>query len=514
MKITLQRRLRVQRFPVLASVILRKSRPDIAELIRAAQQNPDAMPPRLMSYLRREGLWDTETKAITAAARQVLETGSVPARERGLYSIWYSDNDPLLGTRPLLLQRNTANWGPSWDKAKRHGDDSVLAVTAPATCFVHDGQAPQQLTLERLRPEVADAPEKSATLDLTWILVDQHSELLLQGDLELLGEAQKGKGQQRKNRVERISLRLQWSRMQVPALLEQIATAQDYSWDADAQRALCWVPEDFGQLCNFEVAEHELLRLQCPENGSFEKVLLEQYPLKPKGKQVADQWRMRWLEQQFAGAYTSPEDALRQQKAWLQQPAMAGFELQPLQGQELLNRLDRRRAPESYWHLAALQDLAPTRHKRHRSVLTYQKGQTFDLTEFVERLTHGHPVQYCVYADPHYKNRWQAGNLEWIQSQLQAQQGRVLTRAGELPRVPPRWDIETVSREDGGHDRFWVFVTDAGIHCWTCTTSLDFLIRDGHGNRVREVVTFAPIPEDQIPEFIEQAIDAMQGEPA
>lgn len=516
MKITLQRSVRVLRYPILARLTLRKSRQDVVELIRAVQDGKSQMPTRLMAYLEREKLWDGAVKALTEKALRVLETGSMETRERGLYSIWYSDNDPLLGTRPVLIQRNSATWEPSWDSASKAGVGSPFDVDEPQLCALWeqrkgDGDQMMPESIVRLEAEVLGKSDRAMDLELTWTIEGESADVSLQGMLAVLGDA-RGKDKSRKDALEKISIGFPWGAPRVPMLLSEIAEALGYRWSPVAQRALCDVPADLEQLKNCEVVLHQFADFLSSQNGHFDQVHVERYPLKPQGQDVAERWFTHWLEQQFKGSYCSPKRALREQREWLKQPAMNGYPMRALANEELLERLDRHRVPDSYWHVAAMQDLCPANRNRRRSVITYGSGDVFDVADLVQRLTLGQKVRFCAYADRHYKTRRHAGNLKVLQSELQAHTGLVLTAADELPDVPSGWEIFRVSRQESTHDRFWLFVTDEANYCWTCTTSLDFFSPRREGScELRDTVTFTPIQTDKIPEFLLRRMPAEQG---
>ena len=515
MKITLKRTLQLQRHPLLAKAVVRTPRPDVVELIRATQQQPEKMPPRLIAYLQREGLWDKTSNTATPKADIVLKTGLLSSTERGIYYIWYCQGDPLLGTRPILIQRDSAAGALQWKGAEQLQGDSVFAVNdAIDTCF-HDGTSATSLLLERLTPEVIRAPDKTASLALSWQVTGEGAGLCLAGQLELLTPVQDfGFNSIRKDRPEEVDIHLPGDSQQIPALLTDLAETLGYQWSHEYQRALTELPSVADQLNSASLTKHPLNSVRTSRVGSFDSALFEEYPLMPRDQSVAHQWHIRWMEQQFASGYVAPTEVHKQQQRFLRQPALAPFNIAPIQGQELINQLSRHRAPTSFWHVAAMQDLSPTKPQLQLAAFTYQLGETFDLKEFIQRITMGEPVEYSLYADRHFKTGRHARNLSHIQSELNARRGKVLTAAEELPEVPEHWRIKKMPIDRSNHDRYWLLVTPTRKVCWKCTTSLDFIRQAGETYRIDTDVSFVPISADQIPEFLEHSLDALQGETA
>ena len=118
--LTLARTVQLKRYPVIAKVMFLRERPDLVSLLKGVQNKPADMPPRLTAYLKREALWDES--GITDKGQQVIDSGLFEAKERGLYHIWYTDNDPLLGTRPVMMQLDTAFFDPNMQSWKKWPD--------------------------------------------------------------------------------------------------------------------------------------------------------------------------------------------------------------------------------------------------------------------------------------------------------------------------------------------------------------------------------------------------------
>lgn len=107
LNLTLKRQVNLKRYPILARVTFLRQRPDLVAFLKAMVSSSSIIPLRLKAYLIKENLWDDTNNSITLDGQQVVKTGLFNALERNLYHIWFTDNDPLLGTRPVLMQRDS-----------------------------------------------------------------------------------------------------------------------------------------------------------------------------------------------------------------------------------------------------------------------------------------------------------------------------------------------------------------------------------------------------------------------
>ena len=193
--LTLSRNVQLKRFPIIAKVTFLRDRPDLVSLLKGVQNNSADMPPRLRAYLKREALWDDS--GITDKGQQVIDSGLFEAKERGLYHIWYTDNDLLLGTRPVMMQRDTAFFEPDMKSWKKRDDaarsefrvERPLKLNVLEESFVDRNKTELKnisLQLASLDPEVICSPEKSEKIQLEWTLDFSASQLSLKGQLDML----------------------------------------------------------------------------------------------------------------------------------------------------------------------------------------------------------------------------------------------------------------------------------------------------------------------------------------
>jgi hypothetical protein len=196
LSVNLQRKVNVKRFPIIAELEFKRERSDLVSLLKSMQHSSKTMPNRLISYLKRENLWDSETDSLTKKGQEVMTTGLINMKERGLYHIWYINDDPLLGTRPLFIQRDNAFFEPnarSWkvgidakNSEFRVLQDKILTVDVLNEVFDGKGRklVKNKSQLISLKPEVICSSDESTSLELEWNLGFNQSLVSLKGKLE------------------------------------------------------------------------------------------------------------------------------------------------------------------------------------------------------------------------------------------------------------------------------------------------------------------------------------------
>ncbi|WP_299020971.1 hypothetical protein [uncultured Photobacterium sp.] len=519
LNITLQRLVEARRYPVIAQLTFKQKRADLVSLLKATQQNPETMPPRLMEYLKREKLWDSETVSLTPKGKEVVDTGYVDVKERGLYHIWYTHNDPLLGIRPLLIQRDTAFFEPNCKPWKSGADARNSEFGVSATCTVdvleeiYGGQktnsSRQSLTLVSLQPEILCSPEASAHLSLEWRLGFKQSEVSLKGQLESLSFSRK------KKEPEPIKFDCQICGYQehLNTVLGAIANKFDGFWSESAQRMVVSLEEihQYPQaIQRFEVGSRVISRLST-DLGTFDSTLVFHLPIKPRDHADAEHWHQDWLNHFHSKSYRRDSDTRQQQSLWLDHEAMADFDLTLKSGQELLDCFGRESQPESYWHVAAMADLSPSRSKKQRLPITLINSEVLNIRELIGQLTAGDSVQSVIYSDRYVHTSRQNRNLNSIASYVEGAEGLLMTlnptRGSSDADLPENWERHILDKQSDNHGRYWVFIGASHTWCWECTSGLDFICKHNDGFIVDGTPSFIPKDEDELPHYLKNTIN-------
>ncbi|WJG28596.1 hypothetical protein QSU96_16560 [Vibrio furnissii] len=522
LSINLKRKIEVKRYPIIAQLTLKQERPDLVSLLKATQESPDTMPLRLMEYLKRERLWDSETFSLTDKGIEILDTGYVDVNERGLYHIWYTNNDELLGTRPLFIQRDKAFFEPMSKPWKKGTDARTSGFEVIDKCFVevwegiYDRQkcnhAKATRTLVSLEPEVICSPENSAQLDLEWQVSFSQSEVSLKGQLNVLSFSRKNKD----STVVGFEHKITSDKTYINNVLEAIATEFDGCWD-ESTRRISVMLEKIQQyphaIQNFVIGSRNFPKLKTAL-GTFDGARIHQLPITPLNRHDAEQWHQAWLNHYHSEHYRSASDARQQQSIWLDHEAMVDFDLPLKSGQELLDCFERERNSESYWHVAAMEDLSPSRSRKKRLSITLMNNDMIDINELVEILTGGDSIQSVIYSDRYVHTSKQIRNLNSIASYFEDADGVLMTlkstKYKNAAAVPENWQVHMFNKYSDNHGRYWIFIGKSYSWCWECTSGLDFIREDGGRLIVDGTPSFIPKEENELPQYLQHKINTIK----
>ncbi len=519
LSVCLKRRVSAKRYPVIARLTLLRQRDDMVGLLGAMQSRPDRMPPRLQSYLIRARLWDQDHARLTDEGRQVLETGLMPVEERGLYHIWYSHEDGLLGARPLLIQRDTAFFDPElrgW-LSGRDAMHSSFRVDEPSDTVLFEERyatergaadpSPVPVKIVSLVPEVICSPQDECQIALDWQLKSSDkiiSSSTLIGQLNVLNFRSGSKHQP-------VPLELEISDYQQHLLpiLESVSIALQGVWNLEKQRAqlpFAAIKAAPQAVREFRLASRSFSRFAIGQIGAFDSVTVSNLPLMPVSAEEAKDWHDRWLAEYYDAGYQSSERALEKQKSWLDHEAVRDFELPLLTGNALLNRFQREGQPYPYWHIAAMEDLSPARCEALCMPLTLISGEPVRVSALLQQLAVRQVITGFIYSDRFVKSRRQARVLRALAGATAGVPGQLLTLT-EAAEMPDNWDRTLFDKCHDNHDRYWVLFTRDRRYCWKCTVSLDFLKEDDREDFVVDgYPTFTPLEESDLPPYLNDAI--------
>lgn len=517
--LTLCRTVKVKRYPVMARIISLQERADIASLLESIQSAPERIPPRLTEYLHHEQLWDKDSAQLTPKGLQVLKTKQHEIRERGLYHIWYTHNDELLGTRPILLQRDTAFNAPAHKIWKRDKDAaySEFQVKEPLEIRVLDevysGQKSVQeqkpFNLIALQPEVICESEQESTLNLVWKIDLNSSDIRLGGKLNKLIFNQNKKPELQ---PEEINFSFNRYHEHLPKLMQLIADRFPGNWNSTQNRMQCDLTQvkDISQAVQtFLINRHNVDKLHS-EFGNYTDVVVQSLPIAPSEEIDAQQWHNFWLRQYHGKGYRSPVEAKYDQARWLDHPAIETYNLPLKEQQSLLDELSREKDSSAYWHIAAMTDLTPAKSKRIHLPVTLVDGETLDLQEHISTLTNQEVVTNMILSDRYVFTRRHSENLEYLADCLPYAEGLLMTmqqekgQEAELPHED--WKKQFFQKEPNNHGRYWIFITNEDIYCWECSSGIDFMHCTPHGDFVRGTPTFTPKKVDELPQYLQKEL--------
>ncbi|MFM2482851.1 hypothetical protein [Celerinatantimonas sp. YJH-8] len=520
--LTLSRTVQLKRYPIIARVTFLRQRPDLVSLLKGMQNNPANMPPRLKQYLTREALWDEA--GITDKGQQVVDSGLFEAKERGLYHIWYTDNDPLLETRPVMMQRDTAFFEPdlknsdvrSWKKGadaarSEFRVEQLLKLNVLEESFVDRSKSELKnisLQLASFEPEVICSPDKSAEIQLEWTLDFLASKLSLTGLLDMLQFNQNKPS----SRPETLELSIDDFGDRLNDVMTAIAGEFYGHWLPEERRVdtqLEQVQRYPSAVQKFQIGSFNRSGLQT-NMGEFQSVQAKCIPIQPTNQADAEEWQRCWLEDFYSRKYHSSTEARKQQSEWLDHIALNGFELPLKEQQSLLSELSRESQPQAYWHIAAMADLTPSKSKKLRMPISLVNGDVLELDELIQQLSGGEYIEHIIYSDRYVHTSRQIRNLKHVADCLADAEGLLLTLDKQHVReaeLPDNWSREILQKQNDNHGRYWILVGTQHTWCWECSSGLDFIRENSGQFTVDGSPTFTPKEVAELPRYLQDQIN-------
>jgi len=520
--LTLSRNVQLKRFPIIAKVTFLRDRPDLVSLLKGMLNNSADMPPRLTAYLKREALWDES--GITNKGLQVINSGLCEAKELGLYHIWYTDNDPLLGTRPVMMQRNTAFFDPKMSSWKKGSDAArsefqvkqPLQLNVLEESFVDRNKSELKnisLQLASLEPEVICSSEKSEQIQLEWTLGFSQSLVSLKGQLDMLQFTQN----KTSSRPETLELSIDDFGDCLNVVMAAIAGELDGHWQPDNRRMetrLEQIQRYPSAVQKFQIDSFKRSGLKT-DMGAFQSVEATYLPIQPADQADAEDWQCFWLKNFYSRKYHSSPEARKQQSQWLDHIALNDFELPLKEQQSLLSELSRESQTQAYWHIAAMADLTPSRSRKLRMPISLVNGDSLDLNDLIRQLSGDEDIEQVIYSDRYVHTPRQSRNLDSLASCLTDAEGVLLTlhkQKGREAELPDNWTREILQKQSDNHGRYWILVGTEHTWCWECSSGLDFIRESGGQFIVDGSPTFTPKEEAELPRYLQDQINNIAAE--
>ncbi|MCJ8314625.1 MAG: hypothetical protein HRU38_20975 [Saccharospirillaceae bacterium] len=514
----LTRKVNVKQYPVIATICLLQKRPDIVSLLNQSQEKDINLPIRLTSYLKKEDLLDNEY-ALTDKAKEVLSSGKMPIYERGLYHIWYTENDPLLGTRPLLIQRDNAFKEPKYKELYKgleaeHSEFSLKPSKNNEKALTVKFSGSEKSASNRLEsediisilPTVICAATDNKILNLTWDLSFERSNIKLEGPLNILS------GHDLKN-TSQVDFEYSGNEnlSKSPEIYSSIATHLGGQWIQKTQRIsvpFTLTKQHQGVLSHFILNNYPEFSMAC-NYGNFDHVNLQKLPVQPI-QDEATQWHLAWLEGYLSRGFKETEVAHADQLFWIDQPALKQCNLKPLLGNNLITALSREKSPRAYWQYSAIHDLTPSLSSVTALPLTLIDKELVDINQLIKMLSMNKPCINFIYSDRYIVTKQQQLLLSVITQSINSTNISIFTDEKHIKKLatnsPNNWNIESFYKGVENHDRYWIFQAEDHITAWKCTVSLDFLTNNDESYYANGYPTFTPIVIEQLPEYLRNSL--------
>lgn len=378
LKVTLTRKIDTRRFTFLAQLSVWEERKDIQNILHKLQnktENLANLPTRLQKYLERERL--INKGMLTEKAERVLETGSFPIPEQGVYNIWYVQQDSLMGTCPIMMQRIQATGQSSNISGKLQPLPNELELGQTRSVVEVMEKALENessvTNIERLTiQDQQGIPAEKSLITLTWHWDDifqKQSHTQLEGIVEVqLYNNRKDKNREKNNSVHSVKLDLsQPSDYELmPELIALLQKKAQLAWQQTHQRAaitleqLNQYQEHSPQIkTEFIVDQLTVRHFDSEQYGRFEWAKIEQLPVMPASPTEAESWTQQLLVEDWKKGYQPETDLLDSQRRWYEHAAIRPYALQPGDADEWISQLSPQQHAEAFWHIAAPFDLNP-----------------------------------------------------------------------------------------------------------------------------------------------------------
>jgi hypothetical protein len=518
--LTLSRTVSLKRYPVIAKVTFLRERPDLQTLLKAILHKPTDMPPRMKAYLKQEALWDSS--GITEKGQHVIDTGLFETKERGLYHIWYTNNDRLLGTLPVLMQRDTAFFEPSKESWKKGVDaarsefrvDQPLRLNVLEESFADRNSSELKsitLPLSSLEPEVICSSEKSAEIELIWQLGISNSTVNLKGSLDMLNFQAQNRHHKPSSRPEVLELCMNDFGDRINDVMMAVASEFDGQWQPEKQ---C-LTAPLNQIDHYPsaVEKFQISRFNHSDLNTsmdvFRSIEAKYIPIQPVDQNDAEDWHRFWLQEFYRKQYHSSATARKQQSEWLNNTALNDFELPLKEHHSLLSELKKETQPDAYWHIAAMADLTPSSSSKLRMPTSLVNGDKLDINTLLQQLTNEEPILQVIYSDRYVHTPRHSRNLKTIADCLKNADGLVLTLDkphGRIAKLPANWSHKTLRKESDNHGRYWILIGSKQTWCWECSSGLDFIRENDSSFSVDGSPTFTPKEVTELPQYLQNQI--------
>jgi hypothetical protein len=387
LKVTLTRKINARRFTFLGKLHVWEKREDIQNVLQKLQSKTENfvnLPIRLQEYFKREGLIKQST--LTEKAENVLETGEFPILEQGKYNIWYIQQDSLIGTCPIMMQRirATGKFQSSEIPGKRQAlqDELEFSQAMPVIKVdkVLENESSAPINIERLKiQDKQGILGETRLIKLTWHwddILQNKSQTQLKGvvdvqtQLEGVVDVPLYNNRRDKNRNKNNSVQLDLSQSYdcklMPVLIALLQQTAKMAWQEAHQRAMITLEQlnQYQEQCpqiktGFILDELKCGHFDSEQYGRFESAKIEQLPVMPATPADAKSWTQQLLVEDWKKEYQRENDLLDSQRKWYEHPAIRPYALQPREADEWIQQLFPK-AEEAFWHIAAPFDLNPS----------------------------------------------------------------------------------------------------------------------------------------------------------
>jgi len=356
MKITFSRELTLQKAEAYLEIEKKVIRKDIQDYLNGKHFKNPLIESRVKKYLQEIGVFNSAS-FLTRKGEEIKKTGETYEVEKGKYTIWYIENDFVLGTKILFFSRKDATTNPK--------KENIAPFSVDFTNEEHlllpslDGKT--DFSKFKLRKQTFFAkihsPDK---LFFKWVWNGLDSSYYeFQGKLGY-------------NEIKA---------MNIPC---------DKNLEYEIQKFKGWNVEQRRLTRNFDEHSEEEKKTFYSDlklSHSSYAIALEQIPIMPENKEIAAIWRNWLLEQIVKEKHLTATEFEYESMCIQQKEGLAMYNLETPQVSNFIKERSENKLIK--WHLQAPEDLNPNKEfflSLSSKVIEIPENSTFSFEEFVTKL--------------------------------------------------------------------------------------------------------------------------------
>ena len=377
MTISFKKELELYRLDVYLKIEKKVIRKDFQDYLNGKKFLNPLIENRISDYFKNIGIYEnTNIGGLTPKGEELKNTGEKYEYEEGKYSIWYVENDMILGDKILFFKRIPPE--RKFDNEKRFFEKNFPKEEH----FLLPTKNNEFLQFNLINNiKYCDIYPDKYRLNFYWVWEG----------LEKSYYSFEGKLDDFLIKSERISCKKN--------LKENIKYLFQNDWDDEYNRFKIDFPD-------LEDEREKFLCKKEERNLSTYLVKLEDIPIMPKTEEIARKWRDWLLEKRIKKEYLSVKDFeyeaenIREKEGLMKYKNKLGLpNIDDFMGARKIDKLIK-------WHLQAPKDLNPNKKFLLSSsfVIKFAQGEIFSFREFASKLNpkEGDVIIYCdIYALDH-----------------------------------------------------------------------------------------------------------------
>lgn len=359
MKITFSRELTLQKAEAYLEIEKKVMRKDIQDYLNGKHFKNPLIETRVKKYLQEIGVFNNDL-FLTRKGEEIKQTGETYEVEKGKYTIWYIENDFVLGTKILFFSRKDATTNPKKENIAPFSvdftnEEQLLLPTLDGKTDFSKFNLRKQTFFAKIH-----SPDK---LFFKWVWNGLDSSYYeFQGKLGY-------------NEIRAMNISCDKN------LEDEIKYYfKEWNWNVEQRR----LARDFDE---HSEEEKKTFYSDLKLSDSGYAITLEQIPIMPKNEEIAAIWRNWLLEQIVKEKYLTATDFEYEAMCIQQKEGLAMYDLEAPEVSDFMKEHSKNKLIK--WHLQAPEDLNPNKEfflSLSSKVIEIPENSTFSFEEFITKL--------------------------------------------------------------------------------------------------------------------------------